>query len=322
MDRIRAYNGSIIGVANSATVTTASGIWMLNETFIAVKGNNWPVAAGGTNPNITVEYLVIGGGGSGGANVGGGGGAGGLATGTNLTLTGGQSYTVTVGAGGARGMEWAFSGYRGNSSTVATIVGKAGGAGRSISTRTGEQTDVGCSGGHWNPPATPNEATQGFNGGRATAGTSSANYNGGGGGSAGAGGNGIVNSRGGTGGLGTTSTITGTAIEVGGGGGGSSDARASAGRNGGTASHGATAGGKGTTTSDASVNTGAGSGGCGYIGTGANGSPFSGAGGSGVVIFRYANTNATLAATTGSPTYTNTGGNHVYVFTQSGSFTV
>ena len=77
--------GGIIGAPNTATTLSASGIWKMNEVFDAVSTNSWPKLA---NPNITVEYLVIGGGGSGGVNVGGGGGAGGLATGTNLTLTG------------------------------------------------------------------------------------------------------------------------------------------------------------------------------------------------------------------------------------------
>jgi hypothetical protein len=45
------------------------------------------------------------------------------------------------------------------------------------------------------------------------------------------------------------------------------------------------------------------------------------AGGSGVVILRYANTNAQAVSTTGSPNYTNTGGYHIYTFNASGSIT-
>jgi hypothetical protein len=46
-----------------------------------------------------------------------------------------------------------------------------------------------------------------------------------------------------------------------------------------------------------------------------------GGGGSGVVIIRYADTFADAASTTGSPTFTNTGGFKIYQFTGSGSIT-
>jgi len=52
----------------------------------------------------SVSYLVVAGGGGGGGSNGGGGGAGGYRTGTNLAVTPGTSYTVTVGAGGAGGV--------------------------------------------------------------------------------------------------------------------------------------------------------------------------------------------------------------------------
>jgi hypothetical protein len=44
-------------------------------------------------------------------------------------------------------------------------------------------------------------------------------------------------------------------------------------------------------------------------------------GGSGIVIIRYANTYADATATTGSPTFTNTGGYKIYKFTASGTIT-
>ena len=47
----------------------------------------------------------------------------------------------------------------------------------------------------------------------------------------------------------------------------------------------------------------------------------SGNGGSGIVIIRYANTFADATATTGSPTFTNTGGFKIYRWTGSGSIT-
>jgi biotin carboxylase len=46
-----------------------------------------------------------------------------------------------------------------------------------------------------------------------------------------------------------------------------------------------------------------------------------GSGGSGVVIVRYADTFANAIATTGSPTFTTTGGYKIYKWTGSGSIT-
>jgi hypothetical protein len=45
------------------------------------------------------------------------------------------------------------------------------------------------------------------------------------------------------------------------------------------------------------------------------------AGGSGIVIIRYADTFAPAAATTGSPTYSISGGNNIYIFNTTGSIT-
>jgi hypothetical protein len=74
-----------------------------------------------------------------------------------------------------------------------------------------------------------------------------------------------------------------------------------------------------------------GTGGAGTVNTGggggstttatSTGNGFGGAGGSGVVIIRYPNTYADAASTTGSPTFTNTGGYKIYKFTGSGSIT-
>jgi hypothetical protein len=44
-----------------------------------------------------------------------------------------------------------------------------------------------------------------------------------------------------------------------------------------------------------------------------------GPGGSGVVAIRYSNTFGNAALTTGSPTFTNSGGYKTYIFTGSGS---
>lgn len=54
---------------------------------------------------------------------------------------------------------------------------------------------------------------------------------------------------------------------------------------------------------------------------GGGGSGASGPGGSGVVIIRYPDTYPDAASTTGSPTYSNTGGYKIYNFTGNGSIT-
>jgi hypothetical protein len=46
-----------------------------------------------------------------------------------------------------------------------------------------------------------------------------------------------------------------------------------------------------------------------------------GAGGSGIVIIRYSDTKAAATSTTGSPTYTVSGGYRIYKWTGSGSIT-
>jgi hypothetical protein len=57
------------------------------------------------------------------------------------------------------------------------------------------------------------------------------------------------------------------------------------------------------------------------VNTGSGGGSASGAGGSGIVIIRYADTFAEASSTTGSPTVTVTGGYRIYQWTGSGSVT-
>ena len=72
-----------------------------------------------------VDYLVVAGGGSGGAgNSQGGGGAGGFRTGTDLSIP--NSFTVTVGAGGAAVRPYSSNGF---DSVLATITSAGGGGG-------------------------------------------------------------------------------------------------------------------------------------------------------------------------------------------------
>jgi hypothetical protein len=106
----------------------------------------------------------------------------------------------------------------------------------------------------------------------------------------------------GLGGAGNFSSISGSSVGYAGGGAGvGNDTTYGGGRGGSVVTAGTT-------------NTGGGGGAL------VNGSP-AGNGGSGVVIIRYSNTFPDAAATTGSPTLTNTGGFKIYRWTASGSIT-
>ena len=116
------FNGGIIGVRNLVTVDSTVGIWSPAEIQLSRLSKVWPdpgdIGVQVFNNTSTwaapgsvdfVQYLVVAGGGGGGqGGVGGGGGAGGLRTGI-LSLTQNQTYTITVGAGGAAGTEFQFA---------------------------------------------------------------------------------------------------------------------------------------------------------------------------------------------------------------------
>jgi hypothetical protein len=67
------------------------------HTFTTVGNTNFVVSGAGSSG--TVEYLIVGGGGGAGTDMGGGGGGGGFLTGTTTVTA--QTYTITVGDGGA-----------------------------------------------------------------------------------------------------------------------------------------------------------------------------------------------------------------------------
>ena len=71
-------------------ITTGGGIGTQILQFTGT--GSWTCPTGVTE----IDYLVVGGGGGGGTS-GGGGGAGGFRTGTGLTVTAGQTYTITIG---------------------------------------------------------------------------------------------------------------------------------------------------------------------------------------------------------------------------------
>ena len=290
-------------------------------------------------PSPVINFLVVAGGGSGGMQgnrAGGGGGGGGLKSsfdvgggpsGTQLsafTATLATNYTVTVGAGGASTPAGSPQhGFQGTSSVFNTVTTTGGGGGGAISNygapRGAEHKDGGSSGGangYENTPGTP-VADQGYTGG--TGSTQLTGYaqgtGGGGGGAGGVGGNGTGANgsfmQGGVGGNGKYNAITGAGLYYAGGGGGAAT-NFLGGKAFGTGTHGGGNGGQsdsGTAAyygKEATVNTGGGGGGASQYGDQGSGWPGrSGAGGSGIVILRYASAlsitvGAGLTATTAS----------------------
>lgn len=233
-----------------------------------------------------VDYLVIAGGGGGtDPNGGGGGGAGGYISGVpgsmsgentspleTIFFLGGQSVTITVGAGGARQTNGASSVF-----DSITAIGGGRGGGRDPIIPAGD----GGSGGGAAPdfPEGNGTTAQGFSGGPGGGGGS--NYPttyraGGGGGVAELGDTDGVSA----GGDGLANPITGTSVVRGGGGGGSAANYSGLAGDGG----GGTGAIRGGVSTAGQPNTGGGGGG-GFVG-GFSNSPSS-PGGSGVVILRY-----------------------------------
>jgi len=271
-------NASAAVIATGGTVTNVGSYRI--HTFTS--SGTFEVTEGGD-----VEYLVVAGGASGGTAYGGGGGAGGMRTGTGFSVTPGQTYTVTIGAGGAaRSASPAyFTGENGSNSSFSSIVsigGGGGGAFPSFSAVSGGSGGGGASG-----PGAAGTPGQGTSGG---AGAWDPTYSGGVGGGAGGGGSNYIPSSTGAGGIGLSSTISGaSAFYAGGGGGGVWTGTGPAGGGPGGLGGGGRGGhvpGVGNAGVSATVNTGGGGGGGGGSGQG-NQNSGSGAGGSGIVIIRY-----------------------------------
>ena len=238
--------------------------------------------------SLSVDYLVVAGGGGGGGQLGGGGGAGGLrstvtATGGGGTLETGlslspQSYTVTVGGGGAGGAGGNQNGTNGINSSFSTITSLGGGGGGGNSDpANGVGNSGGSGGGNGEGTLTTNTGAtnQGYKGGSAF---DSAQYGSGGGGGAGAVGSAGTGSNGGNGGNGVSVAISGSSVAYAGGGGGSiiSGTAGSGGSGGG----GASAVYNSNNSVAGTANTGGGAG-------GASGATTAPTGGSGIVIVRY-----------------------------------
>jgi hypothetical protein len=271
------------------------------QGWIAYNANNETASALVPDVPLIVDYLVVAGGGGGGASISGGGGAGGLRTSygstqgggqsseSNLTLTGGTNYTVTVGAGGVGGTDSGIGGVangsNGGNSVFSTITSIGGGTSEDYGGAGTSGIDGGSGGGgprragstYGNAVTSP--VVHGYRGGSGSTSGGTDNYgSGGGGGGAGSVGGNASGSTGGAGGSGLAVSITGSPVTYAGGGGG--------GCYNGTGGSGTDGGGNGSSgtvaATNGSPNVGAGGGAGGYPTTTSGGD-----GGSGVVIIRY-----------------------------------
>jgi hypothetical protein len=298
----RLFNIITSALPTGGTITTYSGFRVhsyiigMSEAFTFIPSSS-----------MNVDWLVVAGGGGGGGNYGsfgdGGGGAGGFRTGASHAVTA-QTYTITVGAAGAAGISGnvgtgTAGGDGGNSifSTVTSTGGGGGGMQLNVTPMTafanghdggsgggggGITYAIGTPGSGNTPSITPitGEVTtvQGYDGGSLA---DVGGPGGGGGGGASAVGANNTTNQAGNGGAGTANSYrTNSAVTYAGGGGGG------IGSTGNRGVGGAGGGGSGGERDvydgvNGSSDTGGGGGG------GANGRT-SGAGGSGIVIIRYA----------------------------------
>jgi len=250
-----------------------------------------------TSPSITqLQVLVVGGGGAGGSGYECGGGGAGGAVFSTIPLSA-NSYTVTVGDGGAGAVILPRGGQAasGSNSSFATLTGNGGGgggnygdigAGSTLKGTGGQAANGGCGGGGGGNgdagvAGTAGLGNQGFGGGTST------NLGGSGGGGMGSVGSNATTAAGANGGLGLTYIVGGQSYLVCGGGGGGSESGA-AGGSGGSGIGGTGGVGNntpnGTAPTSGATNTGSGGGGSyGYTSQ----SHAGGSGGSGIVIIAY-----------------------------------
>jgi len=254
--------------------------------------------------SLTCDYLVVAGGGAGGWQVGGGGGGGGLRS--SITATGGggslespisltaQNYTITVGAGGT--VVTSNNGNPGGPSSIAgsgltTITSLGGGGGSHNAQNASSGGGSGGGGANANGGSAPlgaaGTANQGFAGGNGNNGL--ANDWGAGGGGGGAGSAGTAATAGnsnipGPGGNGVAINVAGALVYYAGGGGGFSRNHGAIGGLGGGGKGANGQMGLGITNATAGAQNTGGGGGGGFKDS--TGDPA--AGGSGIVVIRYA----------------------------------
>jgi len=248
---------------------------------------------------LSCDVLVVAGGGSGGVRIGAGGGAGGLLALSSQALNANTAQTVIIGAGGAAAVDSAGTGVAGNNggnSSFGSISGTVygGGGGGAYTGIVGKSGGSGGGGSYDSAPGT-GTSLQGNNGGVGIFGSGVASGGGGGAGAvggsvvsagvAGSGGAGVntISWSGGT--LSNALTVLGLGVSgyLAGGGGGSANTTAGSG--------GAGGGGAGTIGTASPAGSGVantGSGGGGTRDSNDTGGFVSGAGGSGLVIVRYA----------------------------------
>ena len=304
-------------LGNTANITIqSSGASVGLVYYDTIKG--WVPYTGFSSSIIgpyLISYLLVAGGG-GGAELFAGGGAGGMITGSNLSVTPGTSYVVTVGGGGAGTPAGTspVNGTSGSNSTAINYTALGGGFGGAQSA--GGNGGSGGGGGGWGNviwaagTGTPGQGNPG-----------SAGYPdgvGGAGGGAGAPGGTAYATTGGVGGVGLSSSITGSSVYYAGGGGGgaytgtNTSATGGAGGNGGGGAGGVSSGSQGTGNGTAGgSNTGGGGGGGTRYVQNASGAP----GGSGVVIFSYFGQQRAQGGNIST-----SGGYTIHTFTTSGTF--
>jgi hypothetical protein len=306
--------------------TPAAGMIRHNTDSARLEYYNGTAWVNFTVDALEVEYLLVAGGGGGSTpavsfSASGGGGAGGYRTnvgGTALTLSGGTTYTVIVGAGGAIATSGADSQFGsiqsagGGYGTIFDTLAISGGSGGACIS----STLVGSGNVPSTSPAQGNDS--GTGGGTLTSAPNRIRAGGGGGGAGAIGGNGTTTTQGGIGGAGSANTITGSSVTYAGGGGGGFGSESTAGLPGGAGGTGGggDGAGQGVASSAGGANTGGGGGGG---GSGTGGILAASAGGSGIVIIRYLGaprcTGGTITAGTGSAA-----GYTIHEFTTSGTF--
>jgi hypothetical protein len=260
---------------------------LAGSTPSGITATNWTAPTGVTQ----IEVLVVAGGGAGGGGTGGGGGAGGIIYNSSFSVIPGNSYTVTVGAGGSPGVSTA-SGGNGNNSVFGTLTAIGGGGGGGANALGGTGGSGGGSGNSYQTAGGSGTAGQGFNGGAGGVGTggSGSPYQSGGGGGAGGPGASTFTAAtstsgayAGGGGPGLNFSISGTPTWYGGGGGGGSDTARVANSAGAGGIGGGGRGGNGDSGVAGTASTGGGGGGGANYPSQLAGS----AGGSGIVIIKY-----------------------------------
>lgn len=312
-------NGQTSTAQNPTATYASTGTYSVTLTASNANGTatttatNYVTVTNSTVPS-TLQAVVVAGGGGGGWNgvaSAGGGGAGGVLYTATMAIVSGRTYTVTVGAGGGpgtgvvdvsgvAGVTGGNSSFTGTGLTVTALGGGGGGSQWKWDRATGANSGGSGGGGASNYYGTSGvgsgTAGQGNAGGNGSAWNGNS-YGGGGGGGAGTAGIAATTSTGGSG-----RNYLGTIYGGGGGGGNTGSPPGGAGGIGG----GGRGFGNGTVATNGAINTGGGGG-------------ASATGGSGIVVIRYPSYYADAASTTGSPSYTNSGGFKTYIFTQSGT---